>query len=137
MKKNNDPLSRRERQIMDALFALGEAPVTGIREAMADPPTENAVRTLLQILEDKGHVKRRKDGRHFLFAPKQNRKRAGQRAFDHVLETFFEGSIESPVAAHFVGKKCKVDSDTYQRLRDLIDAAADENQGNQNQKGKK
>ena len=129
MRKSNDPLSRRERQIMDAIFALGEAAIPAIREAMPDPPTANAVRTLLQILEDKGHVKRRKDGRHFLFSPKQSRKRAGQRAFDHVLDTFFEGSIESAVAAHFVGKKGKIDTDTYERLRELIDSAEEESQG--------
>lgn len=124
--KNTDPLSRRERQIMDALFTLGEAPVTAIREAIPDPPTANAVRTLLQILEDKGHIKRRKDGRHFLFSPKQSRKRAAQRAFDHVLDTFFEGSIETAVAAHFVGKKGKLDAETYERLRELIDEAAED-----------
>ena len=111
---------------MDALFALGEAPVPAIREAIPEPPTTNAVRTMLQILEDKGHVKRRKEGRQFIFSPKQNRKRAAQRAFDHVLDTFFEGSIESAVAAHFVGKKGKLDTATYERLRELIDNAVDQ-----------
>lgn len=132
MKNKPDPLSRRERQIMDAIFALGEAPVPAIREAIPDPPSVNAVRTLLQILEDKGHVKRRKEGRQFLFSPKQSRQRAGQRAFDHVLDTFFEGSIETAVAAHFVGKKGKLDGATYERLRALIDSAVE---GNQNEKG--
>ena len=113
---------------MDALFALGEAPVPAIREAIPDPPTANAVRTLLQILEDKGHVKRRKQGLQFFFSPKQSRRRAGQHAFEHVLETFFEGSIESAVAAHFVKKKGKLDQETCQRLRELIDAAEEENQ---------
>ena len=120
---------------MDAIFALGEASVQEIREAMPDPPTANAVRTLLQILEDKGHVKRRKGGRHFLFSPKQSRKRAAQRAFDHVLDTFFEGSIESTVAAHFVGKKGKLDKATYERLRELIDAAEEDQ--DQQSKGEK
>lgn len=108
---------------MDALFALSEAPIAAIRGEMIDPPSANAVRTLLQILEDKGQVKRRKDGRHFVFSPVASRKRAGKHALQHVLETFYEGSIEDAVAAHFTGKQGKLDESAYQRLRALIDAA--------------
>ena len=93
---------------MDALFALEEAPIPDVRSEMIDPPSANAIRTLLQILEDKGHVKRRKEGRNYVFSPKESRKRAGKGALQHVLETFYQGSIED---------------DSYQRLRALIEDA--------------
>ncbi len=118
-----DPLSRRERQIMDALFALEEAPIPDIRAEIVDPPSANAIRTLLQILEDKGHVKRRKIGRNYVFSPRESRKRAAKGALKHVLETFFQGSIEEAVAAHFTGKSAELDDEAYQRLRTLIDGA--------------
>jgi len=118
-----DPLSRRERQIVDALFALGEAPIPDIRSEMVEPPSANAVRTLLQILEEKGHVKRRKVGRNYVFSPTTSKKRAGKGALKHVLETFYEGSLEQAVAAHFSGSQKGLDETTYQRLRALIDEA--------------
>ena len=122
--EKSDPLSRRERQIMDALFALGEAAIPAIREHMVDPPSANAVRTMLQILETKTHVRRRKEGRSFLFSPTRSRMSAGSNAFQHVIDTFFEGSLEHAVAAHFTGGEKSLDTDTHQRLRALIDAAA-------------
>ncbi len=127
-----DPLSRRERQIMDALFALGEASIPEVRKQIDEPPSENALRTLLQILKEKGHVKRRKRGRSYLFSPKVNRQHAGKRALQHVLETFYDGSIEDAVAAHFTGKQKAIDDETHARLRKLIDAAR-----NSKPKGKK
>lgn len=108
---------------MDALFALEEAPIPDVRSEMIDPPSANAIRTLLQILEDKGHVKRRKEGRNYVFSPKESRKRAGKGALQHVLETFYQGSIEDAVAAHFTGKGAELDEDSYQRLRALIEDA--------------
>ena len=111
---------------MDALFALGEAAIPAIREHMVDPPSANAVRTLLQILETKSHVQRRKEGRHYVFSPTRSRKAVGTSAFQHVIDTFFEGSLEHAVAAHFTGGKKPLDPDTHQRLRALIDAAAAE-----------
>ena len=120
-----DPLSRRERQIVDALFALGEAPIPDIRAEIVDPPSANALRTLLQILEEKGHVKRRKVGRNFVFSPTTSKNRAGKGALKHVLETFYEGSLEQAVAAHFSGSQKGLDETTYKRLRELIDDARD------------
>lgn len=120
-----DPLSRRERQIVDVLFALCEAPIPDIRAAMDSPPTANAIRTLLQILETKGHVKRRKVGRNYVFSPTKSRTRAGKGALKHVLETFYEGSLEQAVAAHFAGSQKGLDETTYKRLRALIDEARD------------
>ena len=119
----SDPLSRRERQIVDALFALGEAPIPDIRVEMIEPPSANAVRTLLQILEQKGHVKRRKVGRIYVFSPTTSKKSAGKGALKHVLDTFYEGALEQAVAAHFSGGQKGLDETTYKRLRALIDDA--------------
>ncbi|MCI0533934.1 MAG: BlaI/MecI/CopY family transcriptional regulator, partial [Verrucomicrobiales bacterium] len=68
-------LSRRERQLMDILYSLGKATTEEIRERMEDAPTSNAVRTLLQILEEKGHLRRIKDGKEYTYEPTQSRAR--------------------------------------------------------------
>ena len=93
-------LSRRDRQIMDAIYASGEAPAAVVVERIPDPPTRTAVRTMLRILEEKGHLKHRKQGREFIYQPTRPRHRAGQSALRRVLATFFEGSLEKALAAH-------------------------------------
>jgi len=108
---------------MDILFALGNATTAQIREAMGDPPTGNAVRTLLQILEDKGHVRRRRQGREYLFSPVLSRARAGFGALQHVLETFFEGSIEKALTSHLTRKYSDLSDDEYKALMLLIEEA--------------
>src|SRR2546427_3782449 len=87
-------LSRRERQIMDAVFALGEATVNQVVETIPSPPTAMAVRRMMHILEEKGHLRRRQSGREVIYAPRQAKNKAGRRAFERVLETFFGGSVE-------------------------------------------
>ena len=93
MPKPSD-LSRRERQIMDAVYALGEATVNKVLETIPSPPTSMAVRRMMHILEEKGHLRRRESGREVVYAPRQPKGKAGRRAFDRVLETFFGGSLE-------------------------------------------
>jgi len=113
-------LSRRERQIMDVLFARGEATVLQIAEDLPDPPTPMAVRRMLHILVEKGHIKRRQEGREMVYAPREPRKLAGTNAFQNVLETFFRGSLEEALAAHFVSRKEKVSDEERDRLLKLI-----------------
>ena len=84
-------LSRRERQIMDAVFSLGEATVNQVVETIPSPPTAMAVRRMMHILEEKGYLRRRKSGREVIYVPRQARDKAGRRAFQQVLETFFGG----------------------------------------------
>ncbi len=119
-------LSRRERQIMEVLFARGEASVLQIQEQLPDPPTPMAVRRLLHILEEKGHLKRRQAGREVIYAPKQARARAGLSAFERVLRTFYGGSLEEAVAAHLLSRKEKLSRGERERLVKLIDAARKE-----------
>ena len=91
-------LSRRERQIVDALHRLGGGSAAEIRDAIPEPPTTTAVRTLLRILEQKGHVRRRQDGPRFIYSAAETPGRAQRGALRHVLRTFFGGSPEDLLA---------------------------------------
>jgi predicted transcriptional regulator len=119
-------LSRRERQIMDAVFALGEATVNKIVETIPEPPTPMAVRRMMHILEEKGHLKRREEGREVVYLPRQSRMKAGRSAFQRVLETFFGGSLEEALTAHLLSRKDGVSSAERDRLVQLIEHARKE-----------
>src|SRR3954468_7595025 len=123
-------LSRRERQIMDAVFALGEATVNQVVAAIPSPPTAMAVRRMMHILEKKGHLRRRDGdrdgGREVVYVPRQAKGAAGRRALDRVLETFFGGSLEEALAAHLHSRKDQVSADERERLIALIEQAQHE-----------
>jgi predicted transcriptional regulator len=87
-------LSRRERQIMDILYTLGEGTVVEICEKLPKPPSTMAARRMIQILDQKGWLKRRKVSREFIYRPRQSFSRAGAAAMDHLLSTYFKGSLE-------------------------------------------
>lgn len=115
--------SRRERQIMDAVFALGEATVNQVVEAIPSPPTAMAVRRMMHILEEKGHLRRRESGKEVIYAPRQTKHKAGRVALAQVLETFFGGSLEEALAAHLHSRKDQVTPEERQRLIALIEQA--------------
>ena len=114
-------LSRRERQMMAIIFARGQASATDVVNTLADPPSRTAVRTLLRILEQKGHLKHRKKGREFVYYPTKSRSHAGRSAFLHVLETFFGGSLEHAVAAYLADNRSQPSAKELNRLSELID----------------
>lgn len=116
-------LSRRERQIMEIVYTRGEASVNDVLEDLPDPPTRTAVRTLLRILEEKGHVKHRQVGREFVYKPTKLRRRAGLSNFRNVLQTYFDGSLENAVAAHLADRQGRLSEDELKRIADLIDEA--------------
>ncbi|QEG38176.1 BlaI/MecI/CopY family transcriptional regulator [Roseimaritima ulvae] len=116
-------LSRRERQIMDAVFALGEATVKQVVEAISDAPTAMAVRRMMHILEEKGHLKRRESGRTVIYSPREPRVKAGRSALQNVLETFFGGSLEEALAAHLHSRKEEISDEEQSRLIALIEQA--------------
>ena len=93
------PLSRREREVMDVLYRLGEATVAEVMEELADPPTYSAVRSALRILERKGHITHREDGPRYVYAPAEGREKARNAALDQLVDTFFEGSTEQVLVA--------------------------------------
>jgi predicted transcriptional regulator len=113
-------LSRRERQIIEVVYAKGEATATDVLAHMPEPPTRTAVRTFLRILEEKGHLKHTKRGREFVYQPTRRRERAGQSALLRVVQTFFEGSLEKAVAAHLADPGADVSPKELQRLSALI-----------------
>jgi BlaI family penicillinase repressor len=116
-------LSRRERQIMDIIYARGEASASEVVKDIPDPPTRTAVRTILRILEEKGHLKHTKKGRQFIYRPIRARRRAGQSAMQRVLKTFFDGSLENAVAAHITDPGAKLSPEELKRLEELIQQA--------------
>lgn len=116
-------LSRRERQIMDTVFALGEATVKQVVASISDAPTAMAVRRMMHILEEKGHLKRREEGREVIYAPRVAKVKAGRSAFQNVLETFFSGSLEEALAAHLHSRKDGVSDKERERLIELVNQA--------------
>jgi predicted transcriptional regulator len=92
-------LSRRERQIMDALYKLNEATVGEVMDLMPDPPSYSAVRATLRVLEEKGHVSHKQDGPRYLYMPTVPRDKAQSTALQHMVGTFFGGSVEQAVMA--------------------------------------
>jgi predicted transcriptional regulator len=119
-----DGFSRRERQIMDALYGLGQATAAQIHEAMAEPPSYTAVRTLLTILEKKGHVAHQSDGVRYVYEPVAAREDAGKTAIQTLKKTFFQDSAERLVAALLTEED--IAPDELDRLAQLIDKARKE-----------
>lgn len=116
-------LSKRERQIMDVVYARGEATATHILQGMPSPPSRGALRTLIRIVEQKGYLVHRQEGREFVYRPTQPRGRAGRSALGRVLDVFFGGSLEKAVAAHLSDPGGKVNAGELERLSDLIEQA--------------
>jgi predicted transcriptional regulator len=92
-------LSRRERQIMEVLYQRGKATASEVLQALAEPPSYSAVRALLRVLEHKGQVRHRQEGKCYVFRPTQTRDRARKAALRHLLRTYFDGSREKLLAA--------------------------------------
>jgi predicted transcriptional regulator len=120
MAQHETHLSRRERQIMDIVYARGEASATDVLNDLSDPPTRTAVRTLMRILEEKGHLVHHKKGREFIYQPVRPRMRAGLSALQNVVRTFFDGSLEKAVALHLSDPGAKLSDDELKSLAELI-----------------
>jgi predicted transcriptional regulator len=118
--------SRRERQIMDAVFALGQATVNQVVEAISDAPTPMAVRRMMHILQEKGYLRRKQQGREVIYLPRESKDKAGRSAFQRVLETFFGGSLEEALAAHLHSRRDSLGADERDRLIKLIEQAKKE-----------
>ncbi len=90
-------LSRRERQIMDIVYQHGRASVADVLEDLPDPPSYSTVRALLRILEEKGYLTHKKDGKRYIYRPTQPRQQAGRSALKQIFQTFFDKSVEKTV----------------------------------------
>jgi predicted transcriptional regulator len=118
--------SRREREIMEALYRLGKASAAEIREQISDPPSYTAIRTHLSILEKKGHVRHESDGTRYIYAPLVGREQMGRRAIDSLLATFFDNSVERAVTAMLTRRDADISRADLDRLAQLIDKARKE-----------
>jgi BlaI family penicillinase repressor len=116
-------LSRRERQIVDILYARGQATAAEVQAALPDPPSYSAVRAMLRILEDKGHVRHEQDGPRYIYLPTLARDRAKRTALRHVLQTFFNGSAEQALSALLDESDTRLSDQELDRLAKLIDRA--------------
>ena len=119
-------LSRRERQIMDVLYELGRATSAEVRERLPDPPSYSAVRAMLRILEDKGHLRHEQDGPRYVFFPAVPRETARESALRRVVRTFFDGSAEGAMTALLNLGVEDLDEEALRRLADLIAEARKE-----------
>ena len=105
---------------MEIVYAKGEATATDVLEDLSDAPARTAVRTFQRILEEKGHLKHTKRRREFVHSPIRRREIAGQSAFQRVIQTFFDGSLEKAVAAHLNDPDSEISPEHLQRLSALI-----------------
>jgi predicted transcriptional regulator len=119
-------MSRRERQIMDILYQRGKASASDVREAMKDAPGYSAVRALLRVLEEKGHVKHEADGLKYVYVPVVARDKAKRSAVKQLLETFFSDSPEQIVAALLDVSSRRLTRDELDRMAEMIEKAKKE-----------
>ena len=124
MAQTSEQLSRRERQIMDVIYARGQATAAEVTAALPDPPSYSAVRALLRILEQKGHLRHQEDGPRYVFLPTVSRDRARRSALRNLVRTFFDGSPAQAAAALI--DQADLTDDDRTRLAKLIDKARKE-----------
>ena len=116
-----DPLSRRERQILDVLYARGSATAADVLDALPDPPSYSAVRALLRILESKGHARHEQQGTRYVYLPVVPRDSARRSALKRIVATFFEGSAAQAAAALL--DSSTLSDDEFNHLSSLIERA--------------
>ena len=126
MTEEIETLSRRERQIMDIVYADGRATATEVLERLPDPPSNSAVRALLRVLENKGHLKHVSDGTKYVYLPTLPADRASTSALKRLCETFFEGSTEKAVTALLALSKDEMTPEELDRIARLVDDARKE-----------
>ena len=122
-RQTHNDLSRRERQIIDILYAHGRATAAEVQAALPDPPSYSAVRAMLRILEEKGHVKHEQDGPRYVYVPTVARDNAKRSALRHMLQTFFDGSAEQAISALLDDSSTRLSDRELDRLARMIDQA--------------
>jgi predicted transcriptional regulator len=124
--KKPDPLTRREREIMDILHRRGRATAHEVMDDLADPPSYSAVRTFLRLLEERGHVRHEQDGPRYVYTPTVARREAQRSAITHLVDTFFDGSVEDAVATLVESSKPKLSAQELDRIAALVAKAKKE-----------
>ena len=121
-------LSRRERQIMDLLYQLGRATAAEVGKALPGEPSDSTVRTQLRVLESKGHIRHEEDGQRYVYLPVVPRRVVSKSALKHVVNTFFDGSIEKVVAALLGPDGSKLSDEELERIAGIVAKAKAEEQ---------
>jgi predicted transcriptional regulator len=119
-------LGHRERQIMDAVFRLGEGSVGEVLKVLPNPPTYSTVRKMMSLLEEKGLLRHRREGTKYIYQPLRSREAASRSAVKHLLTTFFSGSAADAVNAILDVSSDKLGKEDFDRLRKTIEQARDE-----------
>ncbi len=127
--RDNKPanLSRRERQIMDVIYARRKASVSQVRAGLEDPPSYSAVRALLRILENKGHLQHRPVDGKYVYSATRPRRYAARGALRRVLETFFDNSAAQAVAALLSNSDMNLSDQELTQLAALLQEARNRN----------
>lgn len=113
-------LTKRERQIVDALYRLGRATAAEIMAAVPGAPTYSTIRTQLRVLETKGHVRHEEEGLRYVYMPTVPRSTARKSALKHLVETFFDGSSAKAVAALLGGEASRISDDDLERIAEIL-----------------
>lgn len=121
-----ESFSRREREIMNIIYRLGNATASEVLEQLDEPPSYSAVRATLRILEGKGHLHHVQEGSSYVFRPVVDATKARTNALQHLLNTFFDGSVEKVVAALVDNPRRGLTDTDLDRLSDLIEHARKE-----------
>ena len=116
-------MSRRERQIMEILYRRGQASVSEVRAAMNDAPSYSAVRAMLRVLKDKGHVKHQPEGLKYMYRPVVNREKAKRSALKSLVDTFFNDRPDEVVAALLDVSSRRLTAEELDRMAAMIDEA--------------
>ena len=124
--KKPDSLTRREREIMDILHRRGRATAHEVMADLAEPPSYSAVRTFHRLLEERGHVRHEQDGPRYVYTPTVTRREAQRSAVAHLVETFFDGSVEDAVATLVGSSRSKLSAQELDRMAAFIAKAKKE-----------
>lgn len=111
---------------MDILYRQGRATAADVHQGLPNRPSYSAVRAMLRILEEKGHLRHEQDGPRYVFLPTMARETARRHALKHLLQTFFEGSRERAISALLDASSSKLSDDEFDRLAKLIENARKE-----------
>jgi len=116
-------LSRRERQIMDAVYARGQATVSDVQEDLPEAPSYSAVRAMLRKLEEKGHLRHDASGPRYVYEATLPREEAQETALQRLMRTFFDGSAAKTVAAIIDLDSAELSESELDAMAALIDQA--------------
>lgn len=124
--RQNDGLTRRERQIMDILYRRGRATAAEVMGDLSGSPSDSTVRTQLRVLEEKGSVRHEEEGLRYVYSPAIPRHTARRSALRHLVNTFFDGSAEKVVGALLGGDAARISDGELERIAALIERARKE-----------